>query len=386
MNSRERFLATMAFQPVDRPPLWEFGYWAQTIRLWYQQGLPQKVGIPDSLGVAEEIRGEFLGWKWGGFLDHDVHDYLGLDPGMVRVPLNNFLHPEFERCVLEDHGDWQLVRDNYGIVRRQKKDTSTPPAFVRGPVTNREDFERLAAERLHPTLEGRIPDDWPSFVEKTRNRDFPLSLGGSQGFFGTLRYLLGEMGVLLGYYDHPDLMKAIAAYLADFWIALYDQILEQVHPDVAFIWEDMSYKNGPLISPAMFGEFMLPYYRKLTGFFRDHGIKVILVDTDGDCRALIPLFIKGGVTGLYPMEATGGMDVAAVGAAHPKLQLIGGLSKVAISRDPEAIDQELQAKVLPLIRRGGYIPSVDHFVPPEVSWQSFVYYRQKLASLLSQRS
>jgi uroporphyrinogen decarboxylase len=131
----------------------------------------------------------------------------------------------------------------------------------------------------------------------------------------------------------------------------------------------------------MFEEFLLPYYKKLTGFFLDNGIEVILVDTDGDCRPLIPLFIEGGTTGLYPMQVTGGMDVVTIGQQYPDLQLIGGLDKVAISRGPEAIDRELETKVPPLLRRGGYIPMADHLVPPDVSWDDFVYYRRKLASM-----
>ncbi|MEI8083945.1 MAG: hypothetical protein WCI74_19075, partial [Actinomycetes bacterium] len=62
------------------------------------------------------------------------------------------------------------------------------------------------------------------------------------------------------------------------------------------ISEDMCYKSGCFISPAMFRQFMLPAYRKLTGFYRDHGIQTVLVDSDGDVMRLIPLLIEGGVT------------------------------------------------------------------------------------------
>jgi hypothetical protein len=383
MNSRERFLATMAFEPIDRPLYWESGYWAETLRQWYQQGLPKEQGIPDDLPGGDTVRGELLGPVPGEVLDVDVHRYMDFDAGLVRIPVNNFLWPEFEPVVLEDHGDWILGRDKWGIISRELKDHTSLPLFVSGPVNSREDLERLAAERLRPDLEGRLPDDWSSFLDKARNRDFPLAIGGKHGFFGTPRFLLGNMALLLAFHDKPDLIKAMNAHLADFWIALYEQVLAEVQPDLALIWEDMCYKSGPLISPAMFEEFMLPYYRKLTGFFLDHGIKVILVDTDGDCRALIPLFLKGGVTGIYPLEVTGGMDVVAIGVEYPTLQLIGGLDKQAIARGPEAVDQELQTKVPPLLRRGGYIPCADHLIHPEVSWNNFVYYRRKIASLAS---
>jgi hypothetical protein len=382
MNSRERFLATMAFEPIDRPLYWESGYWAETLRKWYRQGLPRGNGIPDDLPAGETVRGELLGPVPGEVLEVDVHLHLDFDTGLVRIPVNNFLWPEFEPAVLEDHTDWILCRDKWGIITRLSKDQISLPSFVRGPVESYEDFERLAAERLRPDLEGRLPDEWFSFLEEARNRDFPLAIGGKHGFFGTPRFLLGDVNLLFAFYDKPDLIKAINARLTDFWIALYEQVLAEVQPDLALIWEDMCYKNGSLISPAMFEEFMLPYYRKLTGFFYDHGIRVILVDTDGDCRSLIPLFIKGGVTGLYPLEVTGGMDVVAIGAEYPSLQLIGGLDKQAIARGLEAIDQELESKIPPLMRRGGYIPCADHLIHPGVSWDDFLYYRSKIASLV----
>ena len=53
LNSRERFLATMNFQPADRALLWEMGYWGATLRRWYDEGLPKVHGIPDDRVVDE---------------------------------------------------------------------------------------------------------------------------------------------------------------------------------------------------------------------------------------------------------------------------------------------------------------------------------------------
>ena len=376
----------MAFDSVDRPPFWELGYWVATLRQWYRQGLPEVEGIPASLEPGAIVRGGFMGWKQGEFLDVDVQRCMDLDEAIVRIPLNNFVWPEFEPSILEEHENWVLRRDEWGGVRREKKDHSSLPSLVSGPVRTREDWERFAAERLRPDVRRRLPADWQSFLDKVRDRDFPLAIGGSQGFFGTARYLLGDTELLYAFYDKPDLIKTINTYLADFWIDLYDPVLEDVRPDLAVIWEDMCSKNGPLVSPQVFEEFMLPHYRKLTGFFRAHGVDVILVDTDGDCRTLIPLFLRGGVTGLYPFEVTGGMDVAVVGREFPDLQIIGGLSKAAVSAGPEAIDGELEAKVEPSVDRGGFIPMIDHSVQPTTDWDNFVYYRGRLAELYGQRT
>lgn len=384
MNARERFLACMNFEPIDRPPLWEFGYWGGTVHRWYGEGLPRKVGIPAWVTPGQGVRGEGAAWDETRARDRDVHNFLGLDEGMRRIPLNIYFSPLFETAILEDHGDWITWRDEDGVIKRDLKTKATLPHFVRGPVVTRDDWERLKAERLRPTLEGRLPDNWQALVSEFKQRDYPLGLGGQQGFYGTPRYLLGEERVLTTFYDDPDLIRDINDHMANMWIALYSEVMRDVKPDVALIWEDMCYKTGPLISPAMFREFMLPYYKKLTSFFKDSGVDVILVDTDGDLWQLIPLFIEGGVTGLYPFEVNAGMDVVQVRKEFPGLQILGGIDKTKVAAGKQEIDHELEVRISPMIEHGGYIPFVDHLVPPDVSWENFVYYRRRLAEMLGQ--
>lgn len=383
MNARERFLAVMNFERGVRPPYWEFGYWGAAIQRWYSEGLPKVKGLPAGVGRAENVRGESMAWRTEADRDWDVHLYMGFDEGMRRIPLNNFICPPFAEEVLEDHGDWVLKRDPMGIIVRQMKDISSLPGFVQGPVQSREDLERLKEERLRPTLEGRLPEDWPDYVARYRKRDYPLSIMGMAGFYGSPRYLLGDEEVLTCYYDDPELMHAINSHLCDMWIAICEPLIRETKPDLVQMWEDMSYKGGSLISPAAFRAFMLPYYKKLTGFFRDMGVDIVLVDTDGDCWELIPLFVEGGVTGLYPMEVRAGMDVVEVRKAYPKLQILGGLDKTKVAGGKAEIDAELEAKIPPMMEHSGYIPYVDHLVPADVSWENFVYYRKRLAQLVA---
>lgn len=382
MNSRERFLATMNFEPADRAPLWEFGFWGGTIRRWYAEGLPRKYGIPDWVAPGQGVRGGGAAWDHTRARDLDVQESLGLDAGMRRIPLNIYFAPLFDAEVLEEHGDWFLWRDEDGIVKRDMKDKATLPHFVRAPVDTRDDWERLKAERLRPSLEARLPDDWPRMLRELEERDYPLAIGGQHGFYGTPRYLLGEERILTTFYDEPELIHDINDHLANLWIALYSEVFKQIKPDLALIWEDMCYKTGPLISPAMFRRFMLPYYQRLTSFLKDSGVNVILVDTDGDLSKLIPLFIEGGVTGIYPWEVNAGMDVVEVRKAYPRLQMLGGIDKTKLVADKEQIDLELAGRVPALLPQGGYVPYVDHLVPPDVPWENFVYYRRRLAELV----
>ncbi|MFC1993420.1 uroporphyrinogen decarboxylase family protein [Chloroflexota bacterium] len=382
MNARERYLAVMNFEEVDRTLLWEFAYWASAVRRWYKEGLPKVKGIPEDVPDGWSMFAECGGTPIGRPTDEDVHNYFGMDPAIVRVPLKIGAYPPYEEKIIEDHGDWYIWQDGEGCLRRDRKDKGSVPAYIGWPVKNRQDWERYKEERLQPSLEGRLPGNWPQLVEEYKNRDYPLALGQLGGFFGTPRWLLGAEELLIKYYDDPELMKDINNYLADFWIALFDGVLSQVQADAMFIWEDMAYKKGPLISPAMFREFILPGYKKLTGFLKDHGVNIINVDSDGNIWKLIPLWIEGGVTVLYPFEVEAGMDIVEVRKAFPRLGIMGGLEKKVITEGKEAIDRELEAKVPFMLQHGGYVPCADHSVQPGASFENYAYYRRRLEQMI----
>jgi uroporphyrinogen-III decarboxylase len=384
MNTREKFLANMAFEPGIAGPKWEYGYWAAAMRRWYNEGLIKKHVIPDHMDGGESVRAEVMGYKMGGFVDLNIHELFNLDIHQHRVPVDNFIYPKFEEEILEDHAGYIILRDQWGIKKMQKKDHSAPERFLEPPVKTMDDWEKLKNERLQADTHGRLPDNWVELVERYKQRDYPLILGGGQGFFGSPRYLLGDEEVLVTFITQPNLIHAINDHLCNMWITIYDRILKDIKPDAVLIWEDMCYKNGPLISPKMVESFMIPYYKRLCGFLKENGVKIIHVDTDGDARKVIPLFLEGGATGIFPLEVIAGMDVQALRESFPNLQLIGGVDKMSLISGKDAIDVELETKIKPTLKKGGFIPTVDHLVPPNVSWESFAYYRNRLNEIIDE--
>ena len=397
MTPRDRFLAVMGFEPVDRTMLWEIGYWADAVRRWHREGFPHRHEVPAAIPGGRSVMGSMnlrrpYGAPREGTEDdesrlsdcaEEIHNHFGLDQGMVHIPLEYWIYPRFEEEVLENHGDWIVWRDGGGIVKRDRVDRKSLPRWLGAPVNSRDEWEQLKAERLQPALEKRVPEDWPQQLGVYRHRDYPLAVGGHPaGFYGGARSLLGHESVLTAFYDAPQFLHDIMDYLADFWVSLYDQALDQVDVDVCFMWEDMCYRNGPLISPQLFRDFMLPNYKKVTACLRDHGVSAIMVDTDGDARELIPLFIEGGVTIMYPLEPPAGMDVVELRKAYPRLGLMGGIDKRVLARGREAIDAELERKIPFALERGGYIPYLDHQAPPDIPWENFRYYREKLSAIV----
>lgn len=99
----------------------------------------------------------------------------------------------------------------------------------------------------------------------------------------------------------------------------------------------------------------------------------VLVDTDGQLEGMIPWLEEVGVQGVYPLERQSGVDVARIRHNHPKFLMLGGYDKMVLSRDEAAMRAEFE-RLLPVMRSGGFIASVDHQTPPGVSFENYKTY------------
>jgi uroporphyrinogen-III decarboxylase len=160
-------------------------------------------------------------------------------------------------------------------------------------------------------------------------------------------------------------------------------VLEKIEVEYFTLNEDMSMKNGPLLSPETFKKFIFPHLKRMTEFFKSHGVRYFVVDTDGNPTILLPLLLDAGVDTLWPIERAADFDPLEIRKQFGKsLRLWGGVDKRALALGKEAIRAHLR-ELIPLIEEGGYIPTVDHLIPPDVSWDNFQYYMEMKQALLS---
>ena len=93
--------------------------------------------------------------------------------------------------------------------------------------------------------------------------------------------------------------------------------------------------------------------------------------------------MDAGVDTLWPIERASEISPMALRKRFGKgLRLWGGVDKRILAQGPEAIRAHLR-EFIPLIEEGGFIPTVDHTVPPDVSWESFQHYMDLKRRLLS---
>jgi uroporphyrinogen decarboxylase len=135
------------------------------------------------------------------------------------------------------------------------------------------------------------------------------------------------------------------------------------------------------MSPKHWDEFIGPCYRRIRRFAKEHDVPIISVDTDGQPDDVIPVMMKAGVNYLWPFEVAAGCDVNVVRAKYPTLALGGGIDKRALALGPAAIDRELD-RIMPAVRKGRYLPDLDHLIPDDVSWPNYCHFARGLKKRL----
>ena len=354
-STRQRLHDTVACKAVTPGVLWGDGFWPETRARW------QSEGMPTDFCFGDEYRG-------------------GVTLGDLGVEIG--FHPPYEQKVVADEGAYELIQDQYGIIKRIQKGRSGMPQFVQFPVSDRASWEKLKP-RLDPANPNRYAPDWPQRAAAACQSDALVTLvsGHLSGFFSLLRELTGDRVYYL-FFDAPDLARDILDFQVYRLTTYLREITRVARIDRLFIWEDMCYKRGPLVSPDLFRQFLLEPYRRTIAVARERGVEIIDVDSDGNINELIPLWLEADVNLLHPMEVAAGMDVVAVKRAYgSQVAMHGGVDKRALAQGREAIDREF-ARIRPAYELGGYIPHVDHSVPPDVSWDSYLYYLRKRAELL----
>ncbi len=305
--------------PADRMPMVEWAaWWDKTVERWETEGL-------DTTG-----------------LDYGkLQEYFGLDPLVcLRAP------PRSPACPGPESRGAPIIRTE-------------------------EDYETIRPYLFNDSIIDRLLNDAHAVVERHEEGELIVRVW-LDGFFWFPRTLLGIENHLYAFYDQPELMHRMNSELADFNVRVVEALIPVLKPDMIGIAEDMSYNNGPMLSEEQFDEFIAPYYLRMLPAVKRAGVKV-LVDSDGDITSMIPWLVRAGIEGAYPLERQAGVDLAKIRRAYPEFLLLGGYDKMVMFKTEGAMRAEFE-RLLPVMRSGGYVPSVDHQTPPQVSLKNYRTY------------
>ena len=323
MTARERFLKTMNFEKPDRLPMIEWAsWWDKTIERWKEEGLTFE--RPEGLTEGEAIQ---------------LH--MGLDLNI--------------QC-------W---------IGFKTKETPKPAHHGAPIITSMEEYEAIK-HTLYPDPAARLNPERMKFIAEKQAKGEAIVWITQEGPFWGPRSLLGIEEHLYAFYDEPELMHQINKDLTEYNMRVYQEVCKYFIPDFMTIAEDMSYNNGPMVSEELFDEFMLPYYEMMIPPMKEKGTKVI-IDSDGDITMALDWFARAGIEGILPLERQAGVDQEKLRARYPKLLFMGHFDKMVMPKGEEAMRAEFE-RLLPVMKQGGFAPSVDHQTPPGVSLENYLIY------------
>lgn len=359
MTTRERFNRVLHWQKTDRVPNMDFGYWSQTIKAWHQQGLPRDVDT-----------------------NVKVEEYFGLE-GTERIPtlsVHVLMMPGFEHKVLEDKGDREIIVDGTGTICEVFKEEGSIPRYIKYPIETRADWIEMRDKRLNPEYADRITGNLQAQVDAAHAAGMPIRVHAGS-MYGWIRNWMGVENASIALMTDEAFIEEMMEHLTLLTLTVMDRALPGLDIDVAWWWEDICFNHGPLIPPRLFEKLMVPRYKRITDLLKHHGIDVNVLDCDGNVHELVPGWLAGGINCMFPIEAAH-TDVFRLREEFgDDVLLIGAVDKIKLARGKDAIDRHL-AELAPLVERGGFIPCVDHRVPPDVSLENYAHYLEKKPEIL----
>ncbi|HHU78632.1 MAG: uroporphyrinogen decarboxylase family protein [Caldicoprobacterales bacterium] len=349
MTDRERFNRQMRYQPVDRCFNMEFGYWDENFKEWplfYENNITS---------------------------NHEADIFFNFDRIEV-ISGRVWLNPSFRSEVVEETDTTLIMMNGDGLLAEVPKDGhDTIPHYVKASVVTPEDWKRCKEERLRLDDPARILDIEALKKRHPADRTYPLGVDcGSM--IGKVRDMLTFEGLAYACFDYPDMVEDMVETCCRMVEHFLDQVLPHFEFDFASGWEDICFKNGPIVSVPFFRDVVMPRYKRISKKLKAHGIDIWYTDCDGDVRPILPYLLEGGINCLFPFEVNG--------CSHPgelldqydgQLRIMGGVDKIQLGKGPEAIKAYLETLV-PYVERGGYIPFCDHRCPPNVNPEDYLYY------------
>lgn len=322
MNGRERFQQTMAYGQPDRVPYLEEGIRKDVLEAWRTQGMPAEATIKDLFPFDDR---------------EEIMPDLEPRPFLKSWPNDCSEVAKLKRC-------------------------------------------------LDPDDPGRLPAGWPEMVQAKRERGEVVMLRVHRGFFQSM----GVAGwkrfaeVMYMLFDDPGLVHEIMQIQGEFSAGLVDRVLREVEIDAAIFSETIAGNDGPLISPEMYEEFVLPHYEPALEMLRRYDVKTIIIRTYANTRVLLPSTMKWDFNCLWACETNPvAMDYQDIRREFGRdLRLIGGIDVDVLRQDEETIRREVEDKMPLLLDDGGFIPLADGRIRANISFENYAIYRRILEKIV----
>lgn len=379
MNTRQRILAVLNYENYDRLPIVHFGFLDATLKKWAAEGHFSLAEYPNI---------------YDGSPDEDaLSRKLGFDGNYHRIFAPHArIWPMFEPKVIEVMPDgMRKFLNSEGVVVLQGDDVDGIPAEIDHTLKSRKEWDEIYKERYQFFPE-RVTSAWVNcdgvlkrfdqggrefLIDPNRETHILLHCGS---LYGSLRDVVGVVNLSYLSADDEDLFDEMIDTNAELCYRNTEAALASgARFDIGHFWEDICYKNGPLVSPKVFHKKVGPHYKRITDLLRRHGIDLISLDCDGMIDHLIPTWIENGVNVMFPIEV--GTWHASLAPWREKygraIRGVGGMDKRVFKYDYAAVDAEIE-RLKRLVDLGGYLPCMDHRIASDAKWENVQYYCDRM--------
>lgn len=331
MTPRERVLAALQRQPVDRVPYCEHLF-EGTVAARLAGGIERLTADP----VAREMLAspDPVTRRRGGFrIEPDISRAVGRD----NITYWGALHPF--------PGPRMYLLDPAQADRGDSAD---------GVIKSRADLDRLVLRPLDDAF-------WAPARRFVENKgEFAACAMLFLGIDPTW-HSMGFETFCFDLIEDPGLVQEVLGVLTD-WLA---QVAEGLCAlDFDFIWaaDDIAYNAAPFFSPRQYREFLLPYTRKVA----DRITKPWIYHSDGNLLPLLDDLLSQGMHALHPLEP-GAMDPATLKTRYGnRLAFVGNINVDTLERGtPEQARREVRERIAQLGPGSGFLLSSSNSITPE---------------------
>ena len=345
------------------------------------KGTPERIGLYDSLWWELQQDWRIQGYlvkedtETGKSVDVTPEEWFGYDLISVGGWTDNMPVRGYEE-VLEETEDWKITKNGAGAIFKWWKKKSGTPEHIDFTMTSREVWEEKYRSLLLKTDDLRLGlDNAKPLFEQWKDGDRATTIH-NPFIWEAFRASAGDVSMFESFALDPEWIKDFNRVYTDYYKAHYNRLMEVCGaPDVAYIYEDLGYRNGLFCSPNTLWELYLPYYKELVDFFHERGVCVILHSCGGIEKAL-PMIIEAGFDALNPMEVKAGCDVLRFAEQYgDKLAFVGGMDvRIFESGDRELIKREVIRLTREMKAIGvRFFFGSDHSLSPNVKYEDYKY-------------
>ena len=352
MTSIERMQAVLERKPVDMTPI-AVSPWGATQKRWRDEG---------HIGQDEDILEHFgQDLKTGGWL-------------------NSVVDLDHEAVTIEETDETILQVDGNGAQLRRHKLHDSTPEHVDFAVKDKETWEELARPKLVEFDRRRIPVEGYRDAKKHAAEKQRFFCWAGVAPFEQMHPVCGHEYMLMGMALEPDWVHDMVQVYTDLTLNHLEVLFEEEgKPDGFFFYEDMGFKTQPFMSPEMYEALVMPGHKRLFDYAHSLGCKVI-IHSCGHVAPLVPGLTEAGMDCLQAMEVKAGMDLPTLFRDFgDRISFYGGVDvRCLISNDRAQIDEEMDKKILPVVQGGGgYVLHSDHSEPPEIDYETMMYFVER---------